>query len=691
MKIRDAVCAALIAALIGVSFAAGPSAAADRRGPEIYAGKVAVTTYHYDSLRSGWNYYEAALTPATVSQATFGMSGVMVFDDQVDAQPLIVPNVTLTGGPYAGTTHDVAYIVTAANSVYGVDATTGSILLYANLGPPVPASRVNCLNNSQNIGITSTPVIDLASQTIYVMAFTSTGSATPPIYQLHGLDIRDLTHHQTLNNGQPVTVAATHTLTDGSTYTFNALVQRQRAALLEANGNIYAAFASFCDNSAGQSRGWVLGWNASTLKPLATSQLNNTLAPPQPPPPQAPINWFLSSVWMSGYGIAASGSQIYFTTGNSDCNFEGNPPGTAPICPKTSSWDGIHNIQESAVRMEGDLSRIDGVWSPSNRAVLDTFDGDLGSGGLLLINSFNSVWPLMAVTAGKDGNLFLFRSESSGALTLLDQHRLDECWCGPSWFIGPDGGDRVVTSQGSTLQTWQIQSPTSPHLVAEAVATLPSTEQDGGFFTTVSSWGTSNAIIWAVTRPTGVVWNPTGIALYAFDAHPTGSPATFKQVYTLPAGAWPNVTANANIVPVVANGHVYVASAANDPTGVTCPKGRTCGLLVIYGLNGRSDGTVAQAAQMSQVASLSAPYVVSGTLVETSGSTLVLKTRTGKTAKVDASTLMRKQKIGVPLVPGVPLTVQGSSVSSTGAIEAASIIRAKGRSGALWPPDKGAN
>ena len=57
---------------------------------------------------------------------------------------------------------------------------------------------------------------------------------------------------------------------------------------------------SFCDFFANVSRGWVLGWNASTLTPLAANQLNDKLAP------SSTNNFFLSSVWMSGSGLAAS-------------------------------------------------------------------------------------------------------------------------------------------------------------------------------------------------------------------------------------------------------------------------------------------------------------------------------------------------------------------------------------------------
>src|ERR1700730_14989818 len=209
---------------------------------------VAVATYHYDNLRTGWNNQETTLTPQNVNPTTFGkINKVPVpLDDQVDAQPLIVPNQTITGG-----THDVVYVATESNTIYAIDAANGAILLSRNLGRPFRKPY-------GNIGIQSTPVIDVAGQTLYLFAYVG----SPPIYQLHALKLSDLTDKP----GSPVTVAASHTLTNGSTFTFNATVHRQRPALLEANGNVYAGFGSFGDTKASISRGWLLGWNASHLK-----------------------------------------------------------------------------------------------------------------------------------------------------------------------------------------------------------------------------------------------------------------------------------------------------------------------------------------------------------------------------------------------------------------------------------------
>ncbi len=49
---------------------------------------VAVTTYHYDNLRTGWNADEKKLTDARVSSPDFGLLHSVFLDDQVDAQPL---------------------------------------------------------------------------------------------------------------------------------------------------------------------------------------------------------------------------------------------------------------------------------------------------------------------------------------------------------------------------------------------------------------------------------------------------------------------------------------------------------------------------------------------------------------------------------------------------------------------------
>jgi hypothetical protein len=630
--------------LIGVVFFAVVVIAA---GSVAAQSPVAVSTYHYDNLRTGWNNQETTLTRTNVNSTTFGIIGAVTLDEQVDAQPLIVPNQTIAGG-----THDVVYVVTAKNTIYAIDASNGAILLSRNdLGSPVPGP-LHCFNSGPNVGITGTPVIDLVAKTLYVIAYVN---GTPPTYQLHALDLGTLGPKP--GSGSPVKVTATHKLTDNTIFTFDATFQRQRPALLLQNGNVYAAFGSFCDFRSDKSRGWVLGWNANTLAPLAANQLDDTQVPCPGPSPCS--SFFLSSIWMSGYGIAGDGTDLFFSTGNSD--------------PSKSTYDGKTNIQESVVRLSGDLTPpIRGIFTPSNVASLDKFDTDLGSGGVLLLPPLSS--PL-AVMSGKDGNLLLLSRPTTGGLNLLNTNKQQNigCWCGPSIFKGADGVSRVVTSQGNILRSWHVFLSPSPHLTLTGTSSV-TTGQDSGFFTVVSSKSSDGTpygkptpgtdIIWAVGRPTG---SPPTVVLQAFAAVPANG--TFKRLFSSPAGSWPNTGGNANTVPVVANGKVYVASNKQ---------------LTIFGILPPHAPLIKL--QEFPIASPSSPHVISGTLLAVDGSTLTLQTRTGKTT-IDDTQAVQNEQVGTPLIVGVPLTALGSSFTASGALQATSIYRAKGASSEVWPPD----
>ena len=599
---------------------------------------VSATTYHYDALRTGWNEQESSLS-ASAFPATFGVLHTVALDDQVDAQPLLVANEAIAGG-----VHNVVYVVTESNSVYAIDAASGAVLVSRNLGAAVPMP-LGCTNNGPNVGINSTPVIDTATQRLYVIAYVNRAS---PQYQLHALNL------QTLADAvPPVTVTASHRLTDGSTYKFNASVQRQRPGLLEANGTVYAGFGSFCDFAGSVSRGWVLGWSASNLAPLPNNELTDQQA-------TSPSNFFLSSVWMSGYGLASNGRTVFFATGNSDCNFYVTPE----LCPPQSTYDGVTNIQESAVSMQPSLAAISGIFTPANVFSLDMQDLDLGGGGVMLLPT-QSGGAKLATAAGKDGRLFLLSQLSPG--TALDVHQLpDGCCCGESYYRGADGIARVVSSAG-LLQTWQVSSSPSPHLVLESTtSSIAPSAQDPGFFTVVTSNGrrSHTAIIWAVGRPTA---GSTDLTLYAFDATPANG--SLKLLYSAPAGSWPNLGGNANTVPLVANGKAYVAAYKT---------------LTIFGAN----GAPAVSAQIAAAApSLAAGMRrVTGSLTSLDGATLTLLTRTGRTVKVDASTARSGERTS-ELVGGRAYTVLGPSQAASTLLKATSISRAKPGQSA-WPPDE---
>ncbi|MFY9646046.1 MAG: hypothetical protein WAK29_12755 [Terriglobales bacterium] len=495
------------------------------------AGQTAVTTYHYDNNRTGWNKNESVLTPANVKAKSFGRLHTVKLDDQVDSQPLVVPGVVITAGPHQGT-HDVVYVATEHNTVYAIDVHTGTILLSPNFGTPV-SYPLGCNNNGPNVGINSTPVIDPSSNTLYVMVYTQDPSG--PAYRLHALDLGSLTDKVT-----PQVVAASHTLSNGTTFNFNATYQRQRPGLLLAGGNIYAGFGSFCDAAGNLSRGWLLGWTAGSLEPFLTNQLNDVQA-------TNPDSFFLSSIWMAGYGPAVDDEgNILFVTGNSD--------------PRT--YDGVTSIQESVVKISSTLSTDLDLFTPSNQVSLDQGDEDFGSGGVLVLPDQPGSIPHLAVAAGKAGTMFLMNEDDLGGYSpnsnnVLGSYYIGGCWCGESYYVDPtDGVGRVVSSGGITVEVWKVETSPSVALKLTAQASVGNSSQDPGFFTSISSNGTANPIIWALSRPVNTQAAP--LRLLAFN--PDAGKASMKQLFATTAGGWPNLTGDANLVPVVANGQVFVAS-----------------------------------------------------------------------------------------------------------------------------------
>ena len=388
-----------------------------------------------------------------------------------------------------------------------------------------------------------------------------------------------------------------------------------------------------------------MGWNTSPLRPLPANQLNDTqVTDPDVSPP-----FFLTSVWMSGFGLASDGTSLYFSTGNSDCNWlvQRDP------CPPSTTWDGVTHIQESVAQLSSGLA-LGGVFTPSappDTYQLDQEDADLGSGGVMLFATGSPTYPYLEVAAGKDGRVFLLDPANLGTGQPLDTQAINSCWCGPSYFVGPDGIGRVVTSHGSTLRTWQVQMSPAPALTPEATATLTPSGQDPGFFTSVSSNGSAagSAIIWAVGRPTGEGADPTAITLYAFAATPPSGATTLTQLFSAPAGSWPNTGGNANIVPVVANGKVYVASAYLDASG------NTRGQLNIFGKGGTGAPIQSSAAVANAAPQPASGHLISGTLLAVYGKTLTLRTRAGKTATIDASAAFQNDKSHRPVESGDPL------------------------------------
>ncbi len=379
---------------------------------------------------------------------------------------------------------------TQSNSV------TGAVLAQRNLGALVPKPS-NCNQNGPNVGIMGTPVIVRGQPVASMYLVTYTLEAGADVYRIHALNI------STLADVVPsVVVTASHQLTDGSLFTFNPASQRQRPGLLAANGNIYVGFGSHCDFNGSTSRGWILGWQQNTLTPLAANALPNTLS-------TSPNSFFLSAIWMSGYGLAADNSgYIYAATGNSD--------------PSGTSYSTTSNLANSVVKLSPDLSTIVDFFTPYWEAALDQKDIDLGSGGVMVVPQQTGPTPNLLAAAGKDGLMFLLNAQALGRITPggpnndVAEANIGLCWCGPSYFSQPGGG-MIVASGSAYITLWNIQSTGQPTSLVKAGVSPPlePSHFDPGHFTTVSSSGPGpNVIIWTVTKPLSAT--NTSVYLVAF-------------------------------------------------------------------------------------------------------------------------------------------------------------------------------
>ena len=491
---------------------------------------VKVLTYHNDVNRTGWNPAETILSPANVTPTTFGLKTTVPLDGLVDAQPLVVSNLRLLSSRHK----TILYAVTENDTVYAIDGdpgsgTFGTALLQNHLGTPV--ARGNCGHSSDTEGILGTPTIDRTNKWLFLVALQSVNGT--PTYVLHRLSL-NLT--ETL--GSPVVINPTMTLADGSAYSFqsNIVNLRQRPGLLEANGNVYAAFGGCGDRPT--ARGWILGWNISTLAPIGNGLMTNTIVTGNPVE-------YLSSVWMSGYGLAADAAgNVYAATGNSN--------------NLVDTYQPDQNVPESVLKIAPNLQAIDDLFTDPNHFFLDQNDKDLGSGGVMLIPGTT-----LAIGGGKTGDLYIMNVSGPNTMMNATSVKMGPCWCGESYYTGSDGIGRVVTGAGgpngtTVVRTWTVNSQNTVPLTSEAVSgSAESSPDDPGMFTSISSNGTvpNSQIIWGVGRPASTDGH---LDLWAYN----GTPAigSLNTLVELPAGSWKTVTRNYNGVPAVANGIVAVGS-----------------------------------------------------------------------------------------------------------------------------------
>ena len=158
---------------------------------------VDVWTVGVNNTRQGWNRFETVLTPANVPK----LRKIREFtvDEKIDVSPLVVA--------------DKLYVFTMTNTAYIFDVNTGAELEKRQLAPPFdpadianpPGKGMDLHNIYRSWGITATPVIDVATGTIYVTTFGKPNANSQNIERNNMLWILDA---NTLADKQPPVLIA---------------------------------------------------------------------------------------------------------------------------------------------------------------------------------------------------------------------------------------------------------------------------------------------------------------------------------------------------------------------------------------------------------------------------------------------------------------------------------------------------
>jgi hypothetical protein len=330
---------------------------------------VNVTQFHNHDSRDGL-YVDAAFTASAAANLTRDLNFDGTISGNVYAQPLYLDN-----GPGARAT---IIAVTEFNNVYALDALDGSVIWERNVGPAVSADDLIC-TKFDPMGITGTPIVDLASRALFLHAMITPDGGTTKKHLIFSLNVDT----GDINTGWPVDVEATASYNG---INFTAEIQQQRPALGIVGNILYVGYGSMRDCSLWH--GWLMGVpidnpSSVTAWAAATSATGG-------------------AIWGVG-GVASDGVNPFVTTGN------------------TSSTGGNWSGGEAVIRFQpGPVfsGSPSDYWAPTNWQSLDQSDSDLGASGPLLVDVPSATPSHLIVAMGKDRKAYLVNRDNLGGITV---------------------------------------------------------------------------------------------------------------------------------------------------------------------------------------------------------------------------------------------------------------------------------
>jgi hypothetical protein len=492
--------------------------------PSLYAQTGANTlTWHNNNSRTGANTSESVLTLDNVNSKGFGKIDSWPLWGAVDAQPLYVAGLKIDGS-----THNVLYVATEHNRIYALDAENGHQLWKAWVMPSneTTSDDHGCDQITPEIGVTSTPVIDLSAGphgAIFIVSMTKDPSGN---YH-QKISALDLTTGALLFGGSK-NINAEYTV-GGRKLSFEPGRYAERAALLEWNGTIYTAWTSHCDSAP--YTGWVIGYSASTLE--QTQVINLT------------PNGSKGAIWMGGAGLAASSSGIFFLDAN----------GTFDTSLDSNGFPENHDFGNGFIQLnqnsQGAL-QVSDYYATDDTVQQSSADKDLGSGGVIVLPAMKDSsgnQQELAVGTGKDGNIYLVDRTNMGKYHANGGHIYQVLSAAlPNGEFGAPAYFNDHVYFGGVKDNLRSFGFSDAKLRPRAATHSSNTFAYPGTTPVISANGTSNGIIWAISHTSPAVlyaYNAADLSQELYDSNESSTRDQFGAVDHF-------------ISPLVANGRVYV-------------------------------------------------------------------------------------------------------------------------------------
>lgn len=464
----------------------------------------AVLTHHNNNARTGTNLAEAALSPKTVSKQTFGLAFSRAVEGYIYGQPLIVPKLAI-----GGKTRDAVFVATEHDDAYAFDAedpAAAAPLWHVTFGPSIPSTDLDADQGTPyrdiipELGVTSTPVIDLARKAIYIFAQTKENGAY--LNKLHALDIA--TGAELANSPVEIAVSApgTGAGSQNGVVTIPPKFVLQRPALAVDRGVLWVVGGGHGD--FGPYHGWVLAFDQATMKLLGTYLTT-------------PDGW-AGGIWQAGNGPAIDeDGNVYFESANGT----GWDPTTNPP-----------NLPEAflKVALSGGGAGLSLVnwFSPYDHQALDDGDSDLGSTGPILIPGTK-----LLVGGGKTGKVYVLERGNMGHNRTTDDSQIlqsfqavnGQLFAAPVYWNGPTGKRMYVLAAVNPVRAFRLignMFDPTPYMTSAWVP--PDGVPGGALSLTANGSVPGTAILWALTQADsnqgGYVTGSA--ALHAFDADDLG-------------------------------------------------------------------------------------------------------------------------------------------------------------------------